>query len=418
MDKIRIKREGQAIRGAVMLDGSKSISNRVQIIRALCSEFFSIENLSTSNDSVAMQQALAQPNGEINVGAAGTTFRFLTAYLSTQPGEQILTGSERMKNRPIGSLVDALRLLGANIEYLEKVGYPPLKIGAASFEEKTQLTIPANISSQFISALLMIAPSLPNGLTLHLEGKIVSVPYIKMTLSIMEYFGVSHTWTDNTIRLEHQAYKARPFFVESDWSAASYYYGLLSIATPGSQITLQSLEYPSLQGDSVIAEIGKHFSIESSFNATNHSVVLTKTEAAIGENFEWDFINCPDIAQTVAVMCAATNVRGIFTGLETLRIKETDRIAALHNELAKVQAIFTALPPHFSKKTGKEYFLVEGQAVVEQVPEFATYEDHRMAMAFAPLALLGEIAFEEPNVVAKSYPKFWEDFEGLGFVVD
>ncbi|HFA51575.1 MAG TPA: 3-phosphoshikimate 1-carboxyvinyltransferase [Bacteroidetes bacterium] len=410
-----ISKKDRNLKGGITLNGSKSISNRALIIRALCGQHFAIKNLSTSKDSELMQALLASKNELLDAGAAGTTFRFLTAYLATQPGTQILTGTERMKKRPIGVLVEALKKLGADIEYLEEKGFPPLKIRPPKDLGKTsELSIPADTSSQYLSALLMIAPTLPNGLTLNLEGNIVSRPYLEMTLRMMEYFGVGHEWEGNCIKVAPQTYVPKDFLVEADWSAASYWYAMAAFSED-CDLTLHGLFADSLQGDSVLPEMMESFGVASEFG--EGFVRLRKSSASAKPIFEWDFLPCPDLAQTLAVVCAGLGVSGVFTGLETLRIKETDRINALQMELSKVQVALSMLPARFSKKSNKEHYIVQGKAVVENAPVFATYEDHRMAMAFAPLAMFGEIKIEGPGVVEKSYPVFWEDMEKVGFVV-
>ena len=410
-----IHKANKNIKGRIELDGSKSISNRILIIRALSGKSFSIDHLSTSNDTTTLDRLLqdAQDGASLDAGAAGTTFRFLTAYLSLQPGTQILTGSDRMKQRPIGVLVEAMRQLGAQIDYLENEGYPPLKIQAPAAIQNTKLQIAASVSSQYISALLMIAPTLPQGLELELTGTIVSRPYIEMTLQLMQSFGVKHEWKGQTIHIAPQTYQARDCRVEADWSAASYYYAVAAFSDE-LDLRLEGLDEESLQGDSVVAEIMEQFGIQSQFS--DGGVHLQKA-GEVTQMFEWDFIKCPDIAQTLAVICAGLGVQGLFSGLETLKIKETDRITALQNELGKVQSWFSKLPARFSTKSDKEYYMIEGKSIVE-APVFATYEDHRMAMAFAPLAILGKITIEEPMVVAKSYPRFYEDLESLGFEVE
>ncbi len=402
------------LKGKINLAGSKSISNRVLIIQALCEENFDISKLANANDTDLLQNLLASEEDIRDAGPAGTTFRFLSALLSLKEGTQLLTGSERMKQRPIGVLVDALRHLGANIEYAEKEGYPPLKIHSPNkISADNKLSIPADTSSQYISALLMIAPVLPNGLSLSLEGNIVSLPYIQMTLNTMEFFGVSHEWENNSIHIAPQKYQARPFTVEADWSAASYYYAMAVFAKEV-DLELDGLFENSVQGDSVLVKMMEGFGIHTSF--TESGIRLTKN-AVPGDVFEWDFIECPDLAQTLAVICAGAGTHGLFTGLETLKIKETDRIKALQNELAKVNSFFTLLPSHINKGTNEQY-LLEGKANWEKVPTFATYEDHRMAMAFAPFAMLNDIQIEDPSVVIKSYPNFWKDLKNLGFEIN
>lgn len=417
MTTIKVSKPNKTIKGNIRLDGSKSISNRALIIHALCEEDFKLNHLSTSNDTTTLRQLLlnVEEDAILYAGAAGTTFRFMTAYLAMQPGTQTLTGTDRMKQRPIGVLVDALRDLGANIDYLENEGFPPLKIHAPSPLSTNKLSISAGTSSQYISALLMLAPTLPDGLELTLTGNIVSRSYIEITTSMMAYFGVDCVWEENTIKVAPQKYQAKDFTVEADWSAASYHYAF-AILADDVDLQLDGLFQESTQGDSVIVKMAERFGIKSEFNETG--VHLSKSGKEIRPMFEWDFILCPDIAQTLAVICGAAGVSGLFTGLQTLSIKETDRVAALQTELGKTQVWLSKLPPRFSKKhPEKEYYMVEGNAKIEGTPRFPTYEDHRMAMAFAPLAMLGEIEIEEPKVVGKSYPKFWEDMMELGFVV-
>lgn len=407
-----ISKADRHLKGEISLNGSKSISNRALIIRALSGADFPIEYLSTSKDTVTLQKLLSQSTGDLDTGHAGTTFRFMTAYLALQAGTQILTGSERMKQRPIGVLVEALQKLGANIDYLGEEGYPPLRINAPAIGQVPQLQISAGTSSQYISALLMIAPYMEQGLELELIGQIVSRPYIEMTLGLMAHFGVRHEWEGQTIKIAPQTYQAKAFKVEADWSAASYYYSLAVFADE-LDLQLNGLWENSWQGDAVLAEMMTRFGIASTFNEGG---VHLRKEGEAREAFEWDFIRCPDIAQTLAVVCGGLGISGLFTGLETLSIKETDRIAALKAELNKVNVSFVQLPTRFAQKTEKTYFMVEGKATVDH-PVFATYEDHRMAMAFAPFAMLGAIEVEHPGVVVKSYPGFWEDLQSLGFVV-
>jgi|APTNR8051073442_1049403.scaffolds.fasta_scaffold00562_17 3-phosphoshikimate 1-carboxyvinyltransferase len=411
------KTGSRKIEGRIALAGSKSISNRVLIIRALCGTAFPIDRLANARDTELLDQLLRSDAPVRDAGAAGTTFRFLTAYLSAQPGEQLLTGTERMKQRPIGPLVDALRQLGARIHYVEREGYPPLRIGPSdAFGLVNELSISADTSSQYVTALLLLAPTLPSGLRLHLEGRIVSRPYIAMTLNLMQYFGVTARWENNHIEIAPQNYQPRPFTVEADWSAASYYYSLAALSD-SADLQLDGLFADSVQGDAVIVAMYRSLGVESTFNDTG--VRLQKKADAVPPGlFEWDFLECPDVAQTLAVTCAGLGVQGLFTGLETLRIKETDRIAALQTELRKTGVSLAALPARFSKKSDKAYFIQQGKATWEEAPEFATYEDHRMAMAFAPFALLGPVRVAEPEVVAKSYPLFWQDLATLGFAID
>ncbi len=412
---IALTKSNKKIKGEITLNGSKSIANRALIIRALCPEDFPIEKLSNSKDTILMDALLKSDSDVRDAGAAGTTFRFLTAYLSMQEGTQILTGTERMKLRPIGVLVEALKKLGANIEYLEEEGYPPLKIHSPNnLGTNNKLSISAGTSSQYISALLMIAPTLPKGLELTLDGKIVSRPYIEMTLNMMEYFGVKHSWKEQTIIVQPQTYQPKPFTVEADWSGASYHYAMAAFSEE-LDLQLNGLFKKSVQGDSILAKMMESFCIKTSFNKKGVRLTKYKTKK-IASLFEWDFLKCPDLAQTLAVVCGGLGVQGLFSGLETLRIKETDRIAALQTELAKVQVYVSPLPKRFSPKSDKEYYMIDGKAIVEK-PTFPTYEDHRMAMAFAPLAMLGPIEVEEAMVVEKSYPLFWKDIKKLGFKI-
>lgn len=412
--KIEISFDGNEIKGTIELDGSKSISNRALIIQALTENPKPIHHLSTSNDTVALQSILKSEGEVYDTGAAGTTFRFLTAYLAASGKSCILTGSERMKQRPIGELVNALRILGANITYLGHEGYPPLKFEPAPLTKSHELHIASHISSQFISALLLIAPTLPKGLILHLEGDMVSRSYIELTLEVMKTYGADYQWNGNKIIVPAQTYKGTEFTVESDWSAASYYYSIAAIAQE-STLHLTGLNEESFQGDAVVPELYKAFGIETNYD--DGTIILTKSTNGLHESFDHNFILCPDIAQTIAVTCGALGVQGLFSGLQTLSIKETDRIAALVTELGKLGVNFSKMPAKLSPLTGEEYFYLGGKASFPETISFPTYEDHRMAMSFAPLAVLHPIIIEEPEVVSKSYPKFWVDLERLGFTI-
>jgi len=402
-----IKKKNRIIKGKIRLSGSKSISNRVLLIRALCPDSFEIDNLANANDTILLRQLLEQEGSEFDAGPAGTTYRFLTAFLSLQKGSQVLTGSDRMKQRPIKILVDALRSIGASIDYLENEGYPPLRINdSQTLGGSDELSIDAGVSSQYISALLMIAPVLPNGLKLTLIGEIVSIPYIQMTLNIMAYFGIDYHWKENVIHIKPQSYEAKSFDVEADWSAASYYYEMVAMAEEA-DLYLDGLQKNSLQGDSKIVEIMEHFGVHTEY--TDTGVYLTKVPQQKGV-FEYDFVECPDLAQTVVVTCAATGIPGKMTGLKTLRIKETDRIEALDIELQRVGSSFS-----ICREEG--FFCVKKKIVVKGVPSFKTYEDHRMAMAIAPISMIGDVVIEAPDVVRKSYPDFWKDLQKIGFLL-
>jgi 3-phosphoshikimate 1-carboxyvinyltransferase len=406
-----------ALNGQLTLDGSKSISNRALIILALAgadpADYLS--GLSTSKDTQTLLRLL-QSKGHtdtFDAGDAGTVFRFMAAYLATQAGTQVLTGSPRMLERPIGALAEALITLGADITYLGNSGYPPLSIGSPTQLGSIVHTLPieAGVSSQFLSALLMIAPYLPHGLRLVPQGRLVSRPYIDLTLALMRHFGADCGWEGDTLYVRAGAYTPRALRVEADWSAASYWYSMMAIAPSGGRLLLGGLFADSAQGDAVVATMMQKFGVQSEF--TPDGVWISKkAETAAPVFFEHDFLECPDIAQTLAVTCAALGTQGLFSGLETLSIKETDRISAIRDELKKVGTSFVKLPTRLNKQSpDTTYYMVETKADLGQSspPQFATYGDHRMAMAFAPLAFLGAIAIENPGVVVKSYSRFWED---------
>jgi 3-phosphoshikimate 1-carboxyvinyltransferase len=416
MKQFRVSKSDRKINGVIKLDGSKSLSNRALIIRALCEDDFDIDHCATADDVVTMKALLASSDEVRDAHHAGTTFRFMCSYLCLQEGTQVLTGSSRMKERPIGALVDALRHIGAQIDYMEKEGYPPLRIGElniASYTNKVEVS--AGISSQFITSLLLIAPSLPKGLEISLVGDLVSRPYLEMTLKMMSYFGIDYTWEEQTIKVEHQKYSAKDITIEADWSAASYYY-IMAAFSEKTNLRLEGLDKESLQGDSAIAEIMEAFGIQTEY--LDHAVLLS-TGGEVKQLLDHDFINDPDIAQSVAVACAGAGKPGVFSGLKTLKIKETDRIAALQKELGKVGVFFSLLPPRFAKNSKKEYYMIEGKAAQpNSPPDFDTYKDHRMAMAFAPLGMLFPVIVNEPDVVSKSYPAYWNDLRLLGFEVE
>jgi 3-phosphoshikimate 1-carboxyvinyltransferase len=384
------------------LPASKSISNRVLIMNALAKGNHStLHNLSDANDTQLMMKRVNSTASEIDVEDAGTTMRFLTAYFSLTGQEKLLTGTARMKERPIGILVNALRSLGVSIDYLEKEGYPPLKIRGFTQQKTNSLKIRGDVSSQFISALMMVAPILPQGLSLELEGKIGSRPYMEMTASLMEHFGVKSEFKDSHIRVLPQQYREAEFTVESDWSAASYWFAFAALAEDAA-IVLPRISLNSLQGDRAIADIMVHLGVKAEM--VNEELHLTKTNDK--KDIRWDFTHCPDLAQTVAVVCAAKGVKGFFTGLESLRIKETDRIAALQNELRKIGADLV-------ENDLSNWTVIPSKSLPGEV-RFETYKDHRMAMAFAPLATKMNVTIENPGVVKKSYPRFWEDLKSFG----
>jgi 3-phosphoshikimate 1-carboxyvinyltransferase len=402
---------------AIAITGSKSETNRLLLLQALYPNL-TLENTSNSDDSEVMIKALqnfhlpTSISQLINVHHAGTAMRFLTAYFAIQENrEVILTGSSRMKERPIKILVDALRKLGAEISYEENEGFPPIKIKGKKLLQN-KVSLPANVSSQYISALLLIAPKLENGLELTLEGEITSVPYIKMTLALLNEIGVKTSFADNNIVVKPQTinYKPQIISVESDWSSASYFYSIIALSEIGTEITLSSYKKNSLQGDSSLVEIYKNFGVETVFN-NNQSITISKINVhnsfPFGEG--WDGANSPDIAQTIAVTCFGLGIGCHLTGLHTLKIKETDRLKALKNELTKLGATISV--------TNDSLTLVSGSPPLEGLG-VATYQDHRMAMAFAPLALKVPIIIEDAEVVSKSYPKFWEDLQSIGFTIE
>lgn len=386
----------------INLPASKSISNRALILNALSYSAYDIENLSDSDDTRVMEAAFDSNSTHFDVGAAGTSMRFLTAFLAKTVGEWTITGSERMKNRPIKLLVDALNSLGGKIEYMEKEGFPPLRIFGSALMGG-DISLDGGISSQYISALMMIAPFMQNGLKINLEGKVISRPYIRMTQQMMADFGVKVAFHENIIDIQPQTYTPIRYRVESDWSAASYWYEILALAEEG-KIQLNGLKKESLQGDSHVAEIYKNFGVETEY--FDNYVVISKskelTHKLDADKLEIDFTNVPDLAQTVVVTCCLKEIPFKFSGLQSLKIKETNRVAALINELKKLGYVL------YEPSEG-ELAWNEERCEPESVPSIATYEDHRMAMAFAPAALLKPIEILHPEVVSKSYPGFWED---------
>lgn len=338
----------------------------------------------------------------IDVEDAGTTMRFLTAYFSVTSQHKILTGTERMKERPIGILVDALTSLGVEIEYLGKPGFPPHEIHRFNGQKANELRVRGDVSSQYISALMMIAPVLPMGLTITFEGKVGSRPYIEMTASIMKHFNAESTLLEDKVIILHQEYKPSAFTVESDWSAASYWFAFAALAKEAT-ISLPRLSLNSVQGDSRIVDIMKELGV----NARLQDGLLHLSKGDSVKEFSWDFTHCPDLAQTVAVICAAKGVTAKFTGLESLRIKETDRIDALQNELSKIGADLI--------EEDSAHWTLKPSSKLPAAASFQTYKDHRMAMAFAPLATLMDVEIQDREVVKKSYPNFWNDIGSFGF---
>nr|WP_320057603.1 3-phosphoshikimate 1-carboxyvinyltransferase [uncultured Bacteroides sp.] len=394
-------------KASIQLPASKSISNRALIIHALAKGAIVPDNLSNCDDTQVMIKALTEGNEVIDIMAAGTAMRFLTAYLSVTPGTHTITGTARMQQRPILILVNALRELGAQIEYVGNEGYPPLRITGCRLSAN-EITLEGNVSSQYISALLMIGPALEQGLTVHLTGDIISRPYINLTLQLMRDFGAAADWcSDCSIRVQPQPYKDVPFTVESDWSAASYWYQIAALS-PAAEIELKGLFRNSYQGDSRGAEVFAKLGVATEF--TDRGVTLHKTGLK-AERLDEDFIDIPDLAQTFVVTCALMNIPFRFTGLQSLKIKETDRIAALIAEMAKLGYVL--------RDEDNSVLLWDGERCQPQeVPVIKTYEDHRMAMAFAPAVIcFPQIRIDEPGVVTKSYPGYWDDLRSAGFTL-
>ena len=385
------------------LPASKSVSNRVLILDALAGGKSVLENLSEARDTRLMTALVRSSDITIDAQDAGTTMRFLTAYYAVSGTRRILTGTERMFERPIRPLVDALRTIGADISYLGKEGYPPLEIHGFSGQRAESVTVPGHLSSQFISALMMIGPVLPKGLRIKLEGHVGSQPYIEMTAAMMRLFGAVVRFEGQEIEVASGGLKAVQYSVEPDWSAASYWFSFCALASEG-EFVLNGNFTHSFQGDQVMGEIGRLLGVGSERSATG--LKLYRTDAQ--KQLEWDFTDCPDLAQTVAPMCSMLGIPAVFTGLESLRIKETDRIAALQQELGKTGAQLT------EDKTGLWRLMPSTRTSGYQL-DVATYHDHRMAMGFAPLATRLDLAIEDPNVVNKSYPRFWDDMTAVGF---
>lgn len=404
------------LQSAISITGSKSETNRLLLLHALYPNLI-LENTSNSDDSEVMAKALSTDSQTelIDIHHAGTAMRFLTAFFAIQENRKVvLTGSSRMKERPIKILVDALRQLGAEISYEQNEGFPPIRIKGKKLTQN-KVSLQANVSSQYISALLLIAPKLENGLELTLEGEITSVPYIKMTLALLNEIGVETSFADNKIVVKPQTinYKPQIISVESDWSSASYFYSIIALSEIGTEITLSSYKKNSMQGDSVLAEIYKDFGVETVFD-DNQSITISKINIKIQKSLLFNLQSSPDIAQTIAVTCFGLGIGCHLTGLHTLKIKETDRLEALKTELSKLGASVSV--------TNVSLTLQSYSPLLDGCPKggvaIKTYQDHRMAMAFAPLALKTDIIIEEAEVVSKSYPAFWIDLKKIGFAIE
>ncbi len=388
----------------IKIGGSKSISNRLLVLQAQFPNI-QIANVSTSDDTLVLAQGLREKSGTVDVGQAGTAMRFLTAYFASEEGRNIvLTGSARMRKRPIAPLVDALRHLGAEIDYLKEDGFPPLQIRGRRIAGG-KVTISASVSSQFVTALMLIAPKLPMGMEIALEGEVVSAPYLSMTLQLLKDLGIEAGFKRNRIAISPVSeIKPKKITVESDWSSASYIFSLVALS-PDAQVNLSYFSRHSLQGDSALPAIFENLGVSINFNDSAESILIEKNNTALSQKFHMDLANTPDLAQTLAVSCFALGIPCRLSGLQTLKIKETDRLVALKTELEKLGA---------EVQIDAQSITVNRQTEIRSGQEIATYGDHRMAMAFAPLAAVTSLAIENPQVVSKSYPHFWKDFEKMG----
>ena len=391
----------------IYLNSSKSESNRLLIIKALSEKEITIKNLSKANDSVLLKNLLESENLVVwDAQDAGTSFRFLTSFLAIKKEHVVLSGTERMKQRPVKVLVDALNKIGAEILYLENEGFPPIYVKGKINQVKNKLDIPGDISSQYISSLLLIAPLLEKGIEINIEEPFYSRPYVNMTLNLMNSFGIKSAVKGNKISIKNQEFSSGSYIVESDWSAASYWYSILSISDNINNLTLQGLKKKSNQGDSVISELMKSFGVNTQYK--EDGIVLTKIKFDT-EEIELDFRDCPDLAQTILVVAAYHKIKLKVSGVESLKIKETDRLLAMKNELKKIGCDFY--------EEGNYWLLEKRRREIDDELSIDTYKDHRMAMAFAPLASKKSIIINDPDVVVKSYPTYWEDLKKVGFII-
>ena len=392
---------------SIYLNSSKSESNRLLIIKALSEKKITIKNLSKANDSVLLKNLLESENLVVwDAQDAGTSFRFLTSFLAIKKEHVVLSGTERMKQRPVKVLVDALNKIGADILYLENEGFPPIYVKGKINQVKNKLDIPGDISSQYISSLLLIAPLLEKGIEINIEEPFYSRPYVNMTLNLMNSFGIKSEVKGNKISIKNQEFSSGSYIVESDWSAASYWYSILSISDNINNLTLKGLKKKSNQGDSVISELMKSFGVNTQYK--EDGIVLTKIKFDT-EEIELDFRDCPDLAQTILVVAAYHKIKLKISGVESLKIKETDRLLAMKNELKKIGCDFY--------EKDNSWVLEKRSREIDDELSIDTYKDHRMAMAFAPLASKKSIIINDPDVVVKSYPTYWEDLKKVGFII-
>jgi 3-phosphoshikimate 1-carboxyvinyltransferase len=406
MSSIKLFHSTKKLYGSIRLPGSKSESNRALILKALAGSSFEIHNLSTARDTQNLQHILTSNPPTVDVIDAGTSMRFLTAYYAATNQHKIITGSQRMKKRPIAPLVNALSEMGFDIRYVEEEGFAPLEIVPIKSLERLEqeVYIQGNISSQFITALLLIAPFLPNGLTVCFTTALTSRPYVEMTLAMLQHFGVPYTWKNNAISIANCQLSAANYYVGADWSAASYWYSMAFLADEA-ELFLEGLQNNWNQGDRILADWMKRFSVSTEFK--EGGAFIKNIHSPFPKVMKLDFEDNPDLAQTFAAMFAAKDIAGTFTGIDSLRIKETDRIQALQQELYPCGYRFDYSPEFF-------FYQLRGKFQTPRQP-IHTYNDHRMAMSFAALGILGEVEIENPEVVNKSYPEFWEEMKKVGF---
>jgi len=407
MNIVKVSHPTKKIYTRIRIPGSKSESNRALILHALSGNQLKLDNLSTARDTQRLIKLLASAEKNIDVLDAGTSMRFLTAYFAATNQAKIITGTERMQQRPIGPLVSALSDMGFDIRYLGQEGFPPIEIASVKPDKiDGEVFIEGNVSSQFITALLLVAPFLPNGLKLNFTTELTSKPYIEMTLYMLRHFGVDYQWSENTITIQNTPLTSTTYEVGADWSSASYWYTIAFLADEA-EIFIEGLKDDWSQGDRVMATWMRHFGVVTEFS--HDGALLKKLKTGYPQLMKLNFKDNPDLAQTFAVLFSAGGVYATFSGIESLKIKETDRVVALKNELSKMNI-------HFEYSDMYEFYQLKGKLQMPTSP-IKTYQDHRMAMSFAPLGLLGPVEIEDPEVVNKSYPEFWSDLQKAGFLI-